>query len=274
MSLAVESPPKARTAPRKRRRRRRTAGPAWMQSLGGLTVATVVRAWMGTLDCRAAYHDRRVDPVDAEFSGPAVFVFWHEYMLLPLYLRGGCDIAVLASRHRDAEWISQAARRLGFETVRGSGRRGGQAALLEMLRRGKRLNLALACDGPCGPRRKMAPGGVFLASRLQAPLVGLGIGYDSPFRARSWDRFAAPRPWSRARAVVTAPYYVPPEANRGQLEACRQEFEEMLNSATAAAENWAESGDRRPDEVVVRTSRNMPAVGDRQPVQQCQPVQR
>jgi hypothetical protein len=90
----------------------------------------------------------------------------------------------------------------------------------------------------------MASGAVFLASRLQIPLVGLAAGYDSPWRARSWDRFALPRPWSRARTVVMRPYYIPADATRPSLEGHRAEFESLLLAATSKAETWAECGER------------------------------
>ena len=200
MSAATE----AKRGARPRRKRKKKPLPRWLQSLGGAALAAAVGGWMKTLDIRAVFADERSNPHCPAFRSPAIFVFWHEYMLLPLYVRGPIDVAILASRHRDAEILSSAAERLGLATIRGSGRRGGQAALLEMLRRGQTASLAIACDGPRGPRRRMAPGAVFLASRLQVPLIGLGMGYASPWRFGSWDRFALPRPFSRARASVTA----------------------------------------------------------------------
>jgi lysophospholipid acyltransferase (LPLAT)-like uncharacterized protein len=247
--IASEAPAaKKRAKPR----RKKKPTPQWLLSIGGAALAATVRTWMKTLDLQAVYADERANPHSTAFQGPAIFIFWHEYMLLPLYVRGPIDVAILASRHRDAEIISRAAERLGLSTIRGSGRRGGQAALLEMLRRGRNFNLAIACDGPRGPRRKMAAGAFFLASRLQIPLIGLGMGYESPWRFSSWDRFALPRPFSRARAVVTSPYYVAPDADRDLLEAHRAAFESQLLAATTEAEAWAESGEDRGDAVVVR----------------------
>src|SRR6056297_3221183 len=93
-----------------------------IMSLGGLSIATVTRHWMGTMDYQAAYYDPVVDPASEHFAGPAVFLFWHEYIPFLFYLRGHCNIAMLLSQHQDAEWLSQAARHMGFGTVRGSTR--------------------------------------------------------------------------------------------------------------------------------------------------------
>ena len=56
------------------------------------------------------------------------------------------------------------------------------------------MNLTITPDGPRGPRRQLAQGPVYLASKLGMPIVAMGFGYDRPWRFNSWDRFAIPRP--------------------------------------------------------------------------------
>jgi lysophospholipid acyltransferase (LPLAT)-like uncharacterized protein len=141
---------------------------------------------------------------------------------------------------------------MGFECVRGSSYRGGAAALMELSRVGADMHVAITPDGPRGPRRELAQGAVFLASRLGLPIVPMGLGYDRPWRLKSWDRFAVPRPWSRARGVVGPEIYVPQDLDRGALELHRQGVERLLNELTIEAECWAESGARQRGEVVIR----------------------
>jgi lysophospholipid acyltransferase (LPLAT)-like uncharacterized protein len=235
---------------RKRRFRRRL--PSGLTKLGGLVAAEAIRAWMGTLDYRAAIYDRSADPVH-RIGGPRIYIFWHEYILAPLYLRGHCNLAMLLSQHRDAEILARVAYHLGFDCVRGSTYRGGARAIWELFDRSKRQHLTMTPDGPRGPRRQLAAGPVFLASRLQLPLVLMGLGYDRPWRARSWDRFAVPRPFSRVRAVIGPPLMLPRDLNRAQLEACRRRVELLLNSFTSEAEAWAAAGTRKAGEVVLTT---------------------
>ena len=86
----------------------------------------------------------------------------------------------------------------------------------------------------------MAPGCVYLASKLELPLVVMGYGYDRPWRMqRAWDQFAIPRPYSRARACPAARFYVPPNLDRQGLEYFREKIERLLNRLTAEAEAWA-----------------------------------
>jgi hypothetical protein len=218
----------------------------FLNQLGGLLGSAAVRWWMDTLDYKVAYYDRTVDPVFGECGGQKIYIFWHEYILFPLYLRGHCNMAMLLSRHRDAQILSHAAYHLGFDFVRGSTNRGGVAALRELLAKSRTMHLTITPDGPRGPRRRLAPGCVYLASKLEMPLVVMGWGYDRPWRVRSaWDQFAVPRPYSRARAVPSGKVFVPPNLDREGLEHYRGRIEALLNRLTAEAEAWAEAGTRK-----------------------------
>jgi lysophospholipid acyltransferase (LPLAT)-like uncharacterized protein len=205
---------------------------------------------MSTLDYQALLYDPTVDPAGERFEPSMIYVFWHEYIPCPFYLLPHCDIAMLLSRHRDADWLCEAARHMGFHTIRGSTRRGGDAALRQLARASRTLNLAITPDGPRGPRRCLAPGCIFLASKLNLPLVPFGIGYDRPWRMSSWDRFALPRPYSRARVIVGPPLTIPADLDRESLESHRQYVETVLNQLTDEAEQWAESGQRRRGQIL------------------------
>jgi lysophospholipid acyltransferase (LPLAT)-like uncharacterized protein len=166
-------------------------------------------------------------------------------MLLLAYQYGRRDIWVLISRHADGQLIAEVCGHLGFQAVRGSTTRGGVEAVRESLRLAGRGHLAITPDGPQGPRRQVQAGVVYLAARTGLPIVPIGIGLDRPWRLRSWDRFALPRPWSRAVCVTAAPITVPEGADRQQLEHYRRQVEESLHWATETAETLAQ-GDRTP----------------------------
>ena len=155
----------------------------FLNKLGGLLGSAAVRRWMSTLDYKVAYYDRTIDPVFPECRGQKIYIFWHEYILFPLYLRGHCNMAMLLSRHRDAEILSHAAYHLGFEFVRGSTNRGGVAAIRELLARSRtdapddharRPARSAAASGPrlrlLGLETRTAAGGDGL--RLRSSLAG------------------------------------------------------------------------------------------------------
>lgn len=216
-----------------------------VNKFGGLLGATAIRAWMRTLDYQAAYYDYTIDPVFPECRSPSIYIFWHENILFPIYLRGHNNLVMLLSQHRDADVLSRAAYHLGFEFVRGSTYRGSVTAVRELLRSGGRKHLTITPDGPRGPRRQMAQGPVYLSSKLGLPLVLMGFGYDRPWRLNSWDRFAIPRPGSRARAVVSGRIQIPPDLDRDGIEHYRETMERLLNRLTDEAAAWAESDTRK-----------------------------
>ncbi|PQO43364.1 lysophospholipid acyltransferase family protein [Blastopirellula marina] len=235
----------------------------WLIRLGGFALHETIRNWLDTLDLRVAYHDARWDPAHPENNQPGIYIFWHEYISFPLYLRPFCNIAMLLSKHRDAEWLAQTAQMMGFDTVRGSSQRGGAGALLELLEKSKSMHLAITPDGPRGPRRRLAPGAIYLASRLGLPLVPMGFGFDRPRRAATWDKFAIPRFFSRGRGLLGQTLTVPPNLNRDEIEQQRLRVESYLNRLTSIAEEWAASGLRLEGEVAARP-RSAPLVAHRE----------
>jgi lysophospholipid acyltransferase (LPLAT)-like uncharacterized protein len=223
--------------------------PAFLMNFAGHIATAGIRAWMRTLDYRVAFYDSCVDPA-LGFDQSRIYVFWHENILLPLYLRGHCNLAMLLSQHGDADILASVANNFGFDCVRGSTYRGAARAIMELTDRSKRQHVTITPDGPRGPRRQMAQGPIYLASRLQLPLVVMGFGYDRPWRFNSWDRFAVPRPFSRARAIIGPPMMLPPTLDRAGLEHCRLRAEQLLNCLTAEAEAWAVAGSPKAGEIV------------------------
>jgi lysophospholipid acyltransferase (LPLAT)-like uncharacterized protein len=204
-----------------------------------------------TNDWRAVYFDPRVDPFHPHNRDRFIYLGWHEYLLLPILLRGSPRSLALVSGHSDGLILGRVMRHLGFRIAHGSSTRGGTAALLRLLR-DRTQHIGMTPDGPHGPRRTMTIGAVYLASRLGIPVVCVGYGYDRPWRGRGWDRFAVPRPFSRGRSVWGPPRHVPPHLDRTGLERYRLWFEHLLNWLTEEAEAWAASGERRPGEAVMQ----------------------
>jgi hypothetical protein len=236
------------SATKKKKKRRFKS--ALLSNIGGLVAAKSILAWMHTLDARGVFYDRSIDPAFRAGS-PRIYVFWHEYILLPLALRGHCHLSMLLSQHGDADILARIAHHVGFDCVRGSSRRGGARAIMELEEHSRKKHLTITPDGPRGPRRRLAMGPVYLASRLQLPLVVMGFGYDRPWRVNSWDQFAVPRPFSRARAVVGPPMMVPANIDRAGLEMCRVRTERLMNCLTGEAEAWATAGTRKAGEVTI-----------------------
>jgi len=225
---------------------------ALLLKTGALLGSCLIRNWMATLDSKAAMEDAAVDAAFPSDGRKRIYIFWHENLLWPLYYRKNCNIAMLLSQHRDAHVLEQVARIFGFACVRGSSNRGGRAAIRELMTASAAMHLTITPDGPQGPRRKLASGPIYLSSKLQMPLVLLGIGFDRPWRLNSWDKFALPRPFSRTRIVVSGDIQVPPDLDRDTLEQYRVMVEERLTFLSDEGERWAMSGESVSGESVLQ----------------------
>ena len=208
----------------------------------GQTTALVLPALINLIDLKVAHYDRSADPARPEYNEHVVFSFWHEFLGIALPRWGHTPLSILASQHRDGEWVSQTALALGLRIVRGSSTRGGASAIRRLRKQCKETSLAITPDGPRGPKRKMAIGPVFMASRLGLPLVTIGMGVNDAWRLKTWDQFVIPKPMSRFRIIFGPKIHVPPKAKREELETIRQSAEDLLNDLTDQAESWACSG--------------------------------
>jgi lysophospholipid acyltransferase (LPLAT)-like uncharacterized protein len=214
----------------------------WLIRTVAFTAALVVWSWMRTLRLRYRALGPDVDPLRPGLEGRYIYAFWHENFLMPLsrYTRG--NIRIIVSQHADGELITAVGRHFGMKTVRGSTTRGGIEAMRQLLRHSRDGHLALTPDGPRGPRRRVQTGVVYLAARTGLPIVPAGMGYRRPWRLRSWDRFAIPRPGTVMTLVVGHPITVPENCDRSQMEYYRRLVEERLLQVSAIAEAWAETG--------------------------------
>jgi lysophospholipid acyltransferase (LPLAT)-like uncharacterized protein len=207
----------------------------------GVAGAWTVRRLVGSCPFHFRYADPALNPEVARRTGQRyIYAFFHEVMLFPAYFWAWPEMQILISDHRDGELITQVVKRLGFGVVRGSTTRGGARALREMTHRIDQGHLCVTPDGPKGPRRHVQQGLAYLASRTGLPIVGAGMAFRDPWRAKSWDRFAVPRPYQPAACVIPEAVHVPADASRETIETCRQEVERRMQAATLEAEAWVE----------------------------------
>jgi lysophospholipid acyltransferase (LPLAT)-like uncharacterized protein len=232
----------------------------WLIKTLGFAGAQALRLWLGTLQYRYRPIGPWLDPHDPDLQGRYIYVMWHETLLLPIQRYARPDICVLISRHDDGQLAAEICQRLSVGVIRGSTTRGSVEAVRGLLDKGSRMHLAITPDGPRGPRRRVQPGVIYLASRLGLPIVPTGFGFDKPWRAKSWDRFVLPKPWSRATCVTGPTISIPQAADKTQIASYRQLVEIELLKATTIAEHWAQDK--------VWTARPQPIVQPRQSIQQ------
>jgi lysophospholipid acyltransferase (LPLAT)-like uncharacterized protein len=210
----------------------------WLIRVVAWLAAALIRVWMATIRLRLVNHDDNAHPGDVH-RDRYIYSWWHETFLGLMTFQGRSRVRILISKHADGELIAQAARHLGHGVVRGSTNRGGVGALVELWDCSDPSHLVFTPDGPRGPRRRVQPGVVILGARSNLPIVPIGIGFEHAWRARSWDRFAIPRPFSRCFCVAGPALSVPADVDRDGIEHYRQRLEQLMLDATAEAERLA-----------------------------------
>ena len=166
-------------------------------------------------------------------GAPVIYVVWHARILLLPYLFRGRGLWALVSRSADGEMLADFVRRFGFVTVRGSSSRGGGEGLRSLTRAiRKGHSVVVVPDGPRGPREVLKPGVVRLARLTGAHVVPAAFGASSEWRARSWDKFRIPKPFSRCVMRFGEPVLVPRDIDGAGEETARKEIEAALNAVT------------------------------------------
>lgn len=190
----------------------------------------LLQLWARTLryevDARSAVLET---PVKENYIG----ALWHNRLLLISYAlkrfaphRPG---AGLISASRDGDLVADLTKRFGFDVVRGSTSRLGASAMLELsevLASGR--DVLITPDGPRGPAYQLGRGIIFLAQKSGAQIQPINIEYSSCWRARSWDKFILPRPFSRARVIFGPLLRVAPTNTEEEFEAERRRLQNAM----------------------------------------------
>jgi lysophospholipid acyltransferase (LPLAT)-like uncharacterized protein len=169
---------------------------------------------------------------------PFIACFWHGRMIqIPTLWRWNMPIHLLASAHRDGRLILQMVRHFGIRPIVGSSSRGGAAAMRTMMQTIHEGGcIALAPDGPRGPRMRVAPGVISLAKLTAAPIFPVTFSTAYGRVLATWDRFFLPFPFGRGVVVYGDPLSVAADADEAALEAARAALEAHLNEMTAEAD--------------------------------------
>jgi lysophospholipid acyltransferase (LPLAT)-like uncharacterized protein len=149
---------------------------------------------------------------------------------------------IMVSESRDGDIAARTLRNFGFEVVRGSSKRKGCRALIGLITgmRQKR-SVAITVDGPRGPRHEAKEGAVFLAGKMQAPIIPVATGVKRRrILERTWDRFIVPAPFTEGVILYGEPIIVN-GISKEEIESRCRELETTLQRLTQDAAAYAES---------------------------------
>ena len=217
------------------------AGPAVV----GLTGRYALRALFRTLRVQSTGQHHVVSL--RQKGTPVIFVFWHGRLLPLVHVHRSEGTVVLVSKHHDGDYVAGLLRHFGFGTVRGSSTRGGVQGLKGLIRAAhKGLDLAITPDGPRGPNRELKLGALTAARITGLPLVPIGVGVTSAWRAGSWDELVVPKPFSTVHVAYGRPRFVPRHADQAEIDEVAGSLESGLIELAAQVGDTAPWG--RPED--------------------------
>lgn len=171
-----------------------------------------------------------------------IYAFWHGSMFLLLHTHRNSGILIPASESRDGEIMAGLLKRFDYNVVRGSSWRKGYRALLGLIsgmRRGKTVGIAV--DGPRGPLHEAKEGAVFLAAKMNAPIIPVATAAKRYFvLCKAWDKLVIPAPFTEGLVLYGEPIFVS-GASHEEITAKRIELQTVLRRLTHEARAMAEA---------------------------------
>ena len=137
----------------------------------------------------------------------------------------------MISRSTDGDLVALSGGRVGINSVRGSSKRGGATAALELIDKVKNgYSAALAIDGPRGPVGVVKPGVVQIAKTGGAPIIPMAWQTKSKciLKLPTWDKLLIPLLFVKAVALYGEPIDVPSDATEEQMEEIRLKVENEI----------------------------------------------
>ena len=173
-----------------------------------------------------------------EDTGDERFLYctWHDAILLPIFAGKPRNMAALVSRHQDGSYLAEGMKLVNITPVRGSTNRGGSAALKQLMREAQNKHITITPDGPRGPRRKMKPGIVYLASQTGRAIVPMLFCCDRPWKIQgNWTDLTIPKPFSKVVGLSRQPIRVPPGLTRREIEHYCELVQQAMDSLAEEA---------------------------------------
>lgn len=188
-----------------------------------------------TLICMTLRKRVRGDVAEA-LATQSIVALWHNRIFVPCYvyryvLRGKIPMSMLTSASKDGAMLSTVAQDYGMRAVRGSSRRRGVAGFMDMVRELEDgCHMCITPDGPKGPLCRCHSGVIKLASLSGKPIVPLRFRYSSCWRAKTWDGFIVPLPFSRVELTLGEILHVPKNLSDEELQTWCRRLERELGA--------------------------------------------
>jgi lysophospholipid acyltransferase (LPLAT)-like uncharacterized protein len=208
------------------------------------TAARVIAAGARTLfaTVKTDVHMRTPDTCAYYDTGSQRYLYclWHDAIMGVIFGGKSIDMAGLVSQHEDGSYVADAMECVNLKPIRGSSRRGGAAALRQMIDAAAKYHIAIATDGPRGPRHVVKDGIIFLAAQSGRAILPVGVSAARAWRPRGrWTDMLVPRPFSRMVIAIGAPVFIPQDVSRDEITSWKQKLQALMEEMNVEADRIA-----------------------------------
>lgn len=194
-------------------------------------LAGVMRLWFRTMRVRVQCEIPHTDPYTPGQSDRYLYCLWHDAILGIIFARPHRQMAGLVSLHADGSYVAEVMAAFGIRPIRGSSGRRGAGAIREMMNAARDWHIAIATDGPRGPRHVVKDGIIYLASLTGRGIIPSVVVARGSFRPRGrWTDMLVPLPFTRTWVIGAKPIQVPPNLKPDQLEPYREQLQAAMDA--------------------------------------------
>ena len=175
----------------------------------------------------------RMKVINYPSEHPCLFALWHAHQCAVWSIRDHKKMYALVSNSNDGQIVASASNAVGIQTIRGSQKRHGTQATMQILEKIEQNNsIAITIDGPKGPNHVVKDGIIAIAKLAQVPIVPFVWYCPSPLwlKFNTWDEFRFAIFACRTIVLYGEPIYVPEQLSDEEKEYYRLKVENDLKA--------------------------------------------
>ena len=177
-----------------------------------------------------------VDPDNIRHEEKAFFLMWHNRILMAPYFytkKNLKNFSVIASSSKDGQIVSDYLKSWGVQSVFGSyGKSSSLSATKELIKRSnknKTNSIAMAPDGPTGPKYKIKEGLVRMLGHIKAPIYIQTINYSKYWALKkTWDDFQIPKPFGTTTCTFVKAFDQDIKINKENALKIKEQLEKKM----------------------------------------------
>ncbi|MFV0445374.1 MAG: lysophospholipid acyltransferase family protein [Planctomycetaceae bacterium] len=202
--------------------------------------AIVLRSWFRLVRLRVMAEGPGSNPFTKSPVEKHLYCLWHDAIFGMIFSRPHHCMAGLVSLHTDGAYVADMMEIFGIRPIRGSSGRRGAGAMREMMQAADNWHIAIATDGPRGPRHVVKDGILYLASQSGRAIVPTAFAARRSWRPRGrWTDMLIPWPFTRSWIIGSQPIHVPAGLKPDQLGPYRDQLQQAMDEVNALAERIA-----------------------------------